>query len=187
MNSSDEPRRVRCALTRRQLITWSSLSIGAAGAGRAWALDGEEGISRSAEAIHQEPSFSASAHAVYEALTDEKQFERFMALSEAVQSKAIAPQPVRIDARAGGAFSVFGGYISGRFLELVPDQLIVQAWRTGSWGRGIYSIARFELLSADHGQSKIRFDHTGFPKGQAAHLASGWQVNYWEPMGKLIR
>ena len=186
MNSSDSSRRVRGALTRRQLIAWSSLSIGVAGAGRAFALDGEQGISRSAEAIHQEPSFSASAHALYQALTDEKQFERFMALSEAVQSKAVAPQPVRIEARAGGAFSLFGGYISGRFLELVPDQLIVQAWRVGSWGRGIYSVARFELLPADNSHSKIRFDHTGFPQGQAAHLAAGWQVNYWEPMGKLF-
>ena len=122
MNSSDPSRRVRGALTRRQLIAWSSLSIGVAGAGRAFALDGEPGISRSAEAIHQEPSFSASAHALYQALTDEKQFERFMALSEAVQSKAVAPQPVRIEARAGGAFSLFGGYISGRFLELVPEE-----------------------------------------------------------------
>jgi hypothetical protein len=30
------------------------------------------------------------------------------------------------------------------------------------------------------------FDHAGFPKGQADHLAAGWQANYWSPMEQFL-
>jgi activator of HSP90 ATPase len=46
----------------------------------------------------------------------------------------------------GGAFTLFGGYITGRHVELVPNDRIVQAWRTGGWAPGVYSIAKFELV-----------------------------------------
>jgi hypothetical protein len=36
------------------------------------------------------------------------------------------------------------------------------------------------------GETKIKFDHTGFPKGQAEHLAEGWRGNYWEPLAKVL-
>jgi activator of HSP90 ATPase len=85
----------------------------------------------------------------------------------------------------GGAFTLFGGYITGRHIELVPNQRIVQAWRTGAWPAGVYSIAKFELVEQGAG-CKIVFDHTGFPKGEAESLASGWKAHYWEPMAKLL-
>jgi hypothetical protein len=34
--------------------------------------------------------------------------------------------------------------------------------------------------------TKIVFDHTGFPKGKAEDLASGWKAHYWEPLAKLL-
>jgi activator of HSP90 ATPase len=90
-----------------------------------------------------------------------------------------------VSPHAGGAFSVFDGYIVGRQLELVPNERIVQAWRVLSWPRGLYSIARFEL-SEQAGATTIVFDHTGFPKGTAEHLASGWQEHYWDPLTKIL-
>jgi activator of HSP90 ATPase len=94
-------------------------------------------------------------------------------------------KPTRLSAKAGGAFVLFGGYITGRQIELVPDQLIVQAWRAANWSGGVYSIARFEL--SDQGDAtKLVFDHTGFPKGTAKELASGWQEHYWDPLGRLL-
>jgi hypothetical protein len=34
--------------------------------------------------------------------------------------------------------------------------------------------------------TQLTFDHTGFPNGEAEHLAEGWHVNYWEPMMKAM-
>jgi activator of HSP90 ATPase len=78
-----------------------------------------------------------------------------------------------ISSEVGGAFSIFGGVISGRNLELVPDERIVQAGREKDWDPGLYSIVRFQL-NEQGAETKLVFDHTGVPKGAAAHLAPGW-------------
>jgi activator of HSP90 ATPase len=67
----------------------------------------------------------------------------------------------------------------------VPDTRIVQAWRVAYWTPGIYSIVRFDLLEQAAG-TKIMFDHTGFPNGDAESLASGWKAHYWEPLATYL-
>ena len=171
--------------TRRQLLTAGALAFAAFHVRPAGAADSAGGISYSAEAIHQEPTINAKRGRVYQALTDAKQFDRLTALSEAVNSMPAKPARPQIDARAGGEFALFGGYITGRFIELRRDELIVQAWRVGDWGPGLYSIARFELRAEGTG-TRILFDHTGFPVGQAEHLAAGWYANYWRPLQGLL-
>ena len=143
-------------------------------------------ISSACEVIHQEVVFKAIRNRVYEALTDAKQFNKVVMLSAAMQAgRAPAGKPVEVSPEAGGAFSAFGGYITGRNVELVPNERIVQAWRAASWGPGQYSIARFELTEQGTG-TKLIFDHKGFPDGQGAHLAEGWKANYWEPLEKYF-
>ena len=134
----------------------------------------DDGISRTAEAIHQELVFNATPERVYDTLTDQVRF-----------SKLTGGLTAEISRDAGGAFSLFGARIKGRNVELVPNERIVQAWRSESWEQGLYSIARFELMPQGTG-TKLVFDHTGFPKGQAEHLAIGWRANYWDPLAKFL-
>jgi uncharacterized protein YndB with AHSA1/START domain len=146
----------------------------------------QDDISHNNDAIHQEVVFKASRKRVYEALTDAKQFEKVTLLSEAMKG-GMPPDapPTAVGREEGGAFAAFGGYITGRQIELVPNERIVQAWRVGSWKPGVYSIAKFELT--DQGEAtKLVFDHTGFPQGTAEHLAAGWKANYWEPLAKYL-
>jgi activator of HSP90 ATPase len=148
---------------------------------------GEE-VSHSAEAIHQEVRIKAAPQKVYEALTDARQFDKIVELSGVLKSGMLPKEdnkPTEIKNEEGGAFALFGGYITGRNIELTPSTRIVQVWRAGGWPRGIYSIARFELVDRDSA-TLIVFDHTGFPKGDGEHLASGWNEHYWEPLRKLF-
>jgi len=172
--------------TRRQVIAGAAMALGGLtlGSTKAWAA-AEEEISHSAEAIHQVAVFKASRTRVYEALTDAKQFDQVIQLSGAMKSMAPSSEPTVINSQEGGAFALFGGYITGRQIKLVPNARIVQAWRVGSWDPGVYSIAKFELADQDSG-SKIVFDHTGFPKGMGEHLAAGWKMHYWEPLQKFL-
>ena len=150
------------------------------------ALASGDEISHTAESIHHEVAFKASRKRVYEALTDAAQFDKVVKLSAATKSgMKLGSKPTEIAREVGGAFSLFGGYISGRHVELVPNERIVQAWRTGTWDLGTYSIAKFELKDQDSG-TKLIFDHVGFPVGQAEHLAEGWKTNYWEPLEKSL-
>jgi activator of HSP90 ATPase len=173
--------------TRRQAIVgvvgaFAGLALGS-GEARAGA---EDGISRTAESIHQEPIFTASPKRVYEVLTDAKEFTRVIQLSGALQAMHLPDKPAEISREVGGAFALYGGYITGRNVELVPTVRIVQAWRTGRWPAGVYSIARFELVEQGSSGCKIVFDHTGFPTGEAEALASGWKAHYWEPLAKVL-
>jgi activator of HSP90 ATPase len=93
--------------------------------------------------------------------------------------------PTQIDPVPGGAFVLFGDYILGRFIELVPDTRIVQAWREKTWLQGAYSIVTF-ALSDDGTGTKLIFEHTGFPRGAGHHLSIGWFENYWEPLRKYL-
>jgi uncharacterized protein YndB with AHSA1/START domain len=129
--------------------------------------------------------FHRQPQARYDALTDAKQFDKVIQLSGVMQAMHLPDKPAEISREAGGTFALFGGYITGRQVELVPNQRIVQAWRTGGWPPGVYSIAKFELVEQGSG-AKIVFDHTGFPKGEAEVLASGWKAHYWEPLQKLL-
>jgi uncharacterized protein YndB with AHSA1/START domain len=171
---------------------WPSLGLVGAAARLMGQMDpvraaGSEEITRTNEAIHQEVVFKASRTRVYGALTDSKQFDALTRLSAAMTSGMIPAggAVASVSHEAGGTFSAFGGYVTGRQIELVPGQRIVQAWRAGSWDAGVYSIARFELLEQGTG-TKLVFDHTGFPTGEGPHLADGWRGNYWEPLTRFL-
>jgi activator of HSP90 ATPase len=132
-------------------------------------------------AIHQETDFKASPRQLYEVLISSKAFSDCTKKS----FPSFPPASAKIDSVVGGSFSLFDGHIVGRILELVPDERIVEAWRVVDWPAGIYSIARFEFRPNKAGTT-IVFDHTGFPKGLAAHLSSGWSEHYWAALSKYF-
>ena len=165
-------------LTRRRFsLTLTSVlsGLGLSKKNLAWATGpGNNEISRTEEAIHQEVVLKASRKRVYEALTETDQFRQ-----------ATGVESTKISREVGGEFSLFGGAIEGRHVELVPAARIVQAWRASGWENGKYSIARFEIKDEGAG-TRIVFDHTGFPKGQAEHLASGWKEHYWNSLTRYF-
>ena len=173
--------------TRRQTIAGVAMALGALAvtSTEAWAGPAGE-ISQTSESIHQEVVFKASRKRVYEALTDAKQFEKVVHLSEAGKTRipAGAP-PTQISPEVGGAFSTFGGLIVGRQIELVANTRIVQAWRPAYWDPGVYSIVKFELADSGAG-TKLVLDHRGFPNGDGKSLLDGWNKNYWEPIAKYL-
>ncbi len=145
-----------------------------------------DGLTRSAEVIHQEVLFSAGRKRVFDALTLSDQFDAVSRLSEAAALvTAAGSQPTSISSEAGGPFTLFGGHITGRHLELSADERLVQAWRAASWKPGEYSVANFALADQRLG-TKLTLDHRGFPAGEGSHLARGWHLNYWEPLAKYL-
>jgi activator of HSP90 ATPase len=145
------------------------------------------GLSHTASAIHQEIDFEASSDRVYAALTSPRQFEALTRLSDAVTLlSAPGAKPTAISPEVGGPFTLFGGYITGRNLQMVRGERLVQAWRARSWEPGAFSVVRFELQTKAHG-CRLIFDHRGFPDAQGESLAYGWRVHYWEPLAKLLQ
>jgi activator of HSP90 ATPase len=131
------------------------------------------GANKDLTSIHYDIDFTPSPQRLYQAILDQKQFSAF------------SGSPAAIDPTPGGAFSMFGGLIVGRNIELVPNQRIVQAWRPTHWDPGIYSIVHFEF-NAHGAETSLAFDHTGFAAGEYDHLVSGWHSHYWQPLKKFL-
>ncbi len=123
--------------------------------------------------LHQEIELKAGPQRIYEILLDSKQFAAFTGM------------PANIDSAVGGAFSMFGGMIVGRNVELIANQRIVQAWRPTHWDPGVYSVVKFELKPQGSGTLLI-LDHTGFPEGEYDSLFKGWGLRYWDPLKKYL-
>ncbi|MFY9744993.1 MAG: SRPBCC family protein [Acidobacteriaceae bacterium] len=164
--------------TRRQFA--GSFAVAVGGLAVASALHGETpqqaqptspGDTRTA--LHQEVELAASASRIESALLDANQFAAFSGLA------------ATIDPREGGAFSMFGGVIVGRTIEIVSGQRIVQAWRPTHWDPGVYSVVKFAFKPSGSG-TRVVLDHTGFPAGDYESLSSGWYSHYWEPMKKFF-
>src|SRR5580693_6632267 len=77
---------------------------------------------------------------------------------------------------------LFGGYITRRQVELLPNERIVQARRTGGWAPGVYSIAKFELGAQGSG-TKIVFDPHGISQRRGGSPGFGMEsALLWEAL-----
>ena len=132
--------------------------------------------------IHQSAWLNVPPSRVYNTLLSSAAFSACTKKSFDMFSASSA----KIDSVVGGAFSLFDGHITGRILELVPDQRIVEAWRVVDWPAGVYSVARFDLSPEAKG-TRVTFEHVGFPEGLKDHLSIGWQQHYWDAMSKYFQ
>jgi activator of HSP90 ATPase len=124
--------------------------------------------------IHQEAVIEATPEQVYAVLVDGERFG------------AMTGMPARISDEEGTVFTLFGGRIEGRQVELVPGERVVQAWRAGAahpepWGPGVYSIVRYSL--APHGAAtRFVIDHDAIPPHEEERLAGAYPTFYQDPL-----
>jgi len=112
----------------------------------------------------------ASAREIYEAWLDS------LAHTEMTGSEAIMSDEV------GDEVAAWDGYISGRNLELVPGERIVQSWRTSEFTDAHEdSIITVTLEEVADG-TLLTLVHSKVPEDQKSYEEGGWQVHYFEPM-----
>ena len=82
----------------------------------------------------------------------------------------------------GAEVYAWDGYITGRNLELVPGERIVQSWRTTEFGdEHEDSIITLTLEDVDGG-TLLTLVHSNVPEEQTSYEQGGWQKYYFEPM-----
>jgi activator of HSP90 ATPase len=85
----------------------------------------------------------------------------------------------------GSTFTAWDGYISGRNLELVDGERILQSWRTTEFGEDDAS-SRIEITLRDvDGECEITLKHSGIPEDQPDY-EQGWADHYFEPMASYF-
>ncbi len=86
---------------------------------------------------------------------------------------------------AGGEFTAWDGYITGRNLELSPPDRIVQSWRTAEFTDSEPDSrleVHFEQL--DEG-TRITIRHSNLPE-HGMQYKQGWVESYFEPMKEFF-
>ena len=112
----------------------------------------------------------ASAQDIYEAWLDS------LAHTEMTGGEAIMSDEV------GAEVAAWDGYITGRNLELVPGERIVQSWRTSEFSDAHEdSIITVTLEEVEDG-TLLTLVHSKVPEGQTSYEEGGWEVHYFEPM-----
>jgi uncharacterized protein YndB with AHSA1/START domain len=120
--------------------------------------------------IRHTVTIRAAPRQVFGALLSEKKHAKFTG------------EPATISRRVGGAFTCYGGHLSGINLEIVPSKRIVQAWRAKGWPPGAHSIASFSLSRKKGGRTRISFTHVGVPASRFKDINEGWKTFYWKPL-----
>jgi uncharacterized protein YndB with AHSA1/START domain len=112
----------------------------------------------------------ASAQEIYEAWLDS------LAHSEMTGGEAIMSDEL------GAEVAAWDGYITGRNLELVPGERIVQSWRTTEFtDEHEDSIITVTLEEVEDG-TLLTLEHSKVPEGQTSYEKGGWEEHYFEPM-----
>jgi len=82
----------------------------------------------------------------------------------------------------GADISAWDGYITGRNLELVPGERIVQSWRTTEFDDECDDSVVTILLQETEGGTLLTLEHSNVPDEYKSYEEGGWQSNYFEPM-----
>jgi hypothetical protein len=82
----------------------------------------------------------------------------------------------------GAEVEAWNGYITGRNLELVPGERIVQSWRTTEFSdEHEDSIITVTLEETEDG-TLLTLVHSKVPEAHKSYEQGGWETHYFEPM-----
>ena len=127
------------------------------------------------EVIRQKVMIDATPEEVYEAYVNPKKHAEFTG------------SPATGTPRAGGKFTAWDGYISGKFLELEEGKKVVHEWMTTEWPTG-YPPSLVELTFKEkERKTELTMIHSRAPAEQAKEYAQGWKDYYWEPLKEYFR
>lgn len=99
-------------------------------------------------------------------------------LTRAELASVFTHSPSRIDGSVGGEFVLFDGNISGKFVELVPFEKIVQTWRYKQWPEGHFSRVTLKLEQRDD-HTIMKLTQTGVPANEYDNTMRNWKGYYW--------
>lgn len=123
--------------------------------------------------LSDQQEFRCDAPMLFHILTDPQRIAAFTR----------APPKTFEGARPGGKFEIFGGNVSGEYVELSEPTKIVQKWRLAQWPQGHYSTLNiaFEQNNVD-AVTIMRVDWAGVPVGEEEATKRNWENYYVRSM-----
>jgi activator of HSP90 ATPase len=94
--------------------------------------------------------------------------------------------PARMSRKAGGRWRAYDGMIYGRNLLIVPNRMIVQAWRSAAFKKSDADSILVLSFSKAEGGGRIDLVHSNVPKQDHLGVTKGWPAYYWKPWKEYL-
>jgi activator of HSP90 ATPase len=129
----------------------------------------KSGATVNTSTVTDNEEFRTTSEELYETFVDPQRIAAFTR----------SPPKVFEGAQQGGKFELFGGNVSGEYVELQKPTKIVQKWRLNQWPAGHYSTLNieFDQNDVDH-VTVMRVTWTGVPVGQEEVTKRNWLEYY---------
>ncbi|GAB5357358.1 hypothetical protein AAMO2058_000367800 [Amorphochlora amoebiformis] len=131
--------------------------------------------------ITLEEGFRCTPDLLFRALTDEDMVSKY------TQSTA------KIECKAGGEFSIFGGSIHGSFKEVKAPSNIVQNWRFREWPDDVFSELTLSITAPTYGITVVKLRQAGIPvhdkyrnRDVPQKVKKGWKNNFFDRIHKVV-
>ncbi|HSY58522.1 MAG TPA: SRPBCC domain-containing protein [Terriglobales bacterium] len=126
------------------------------------------------KAIQQSVKFKASPAELFEMYLDSK------------KHSAATGGLARMSRKLGGKFTAWGNQLSGRNLLILPNKMIVQAWRANHWKASDPDSILVLRFSEAPGGAVVDLVHANVPQHDHRGVSEGWPTYYWKPWKKYI-
>jgi len=148
---------------------YSSSSVGAAPSSSTSTTQAKGSSSVNTTTVTDTEEFRAPASELYQTFTDPQRISAFTRASPKLFEGA----------KKGGKFELFGGNVSGEYLELVEPTKIVQSWRLDQWPKGHFSRLEINFDQNDvDNVTVMRVSWSGVPVGQEEVTKRNWGEYY---------
>jgi len=128
--------------------------------------DNKLGCKINCKTINLKIDFQCRSNEIYDVLTRPEMVSAF------------TRSEVKLEPIKGGEFVLFGGNVHGHFLELIPNEKIVQTWRLKQWPVEHYSNVVIDIEEmGDH--TEIRLTQSGVPSSEVDTTNNNWKRYYW--------
>ncbi len=121
------------------------------------------------EAIQQSVVFRASPAELFEIYMDSR------------KHSAATGAPAKISRKVGGPFTAFDGMLRGKNLAILPQRMIVQAWRAAHWKKADPDSILILWFRKTPGGGRMDLVHAGVPPYDHRGVCAGWPKYYWKP------
>ena len=115
---------------------------------------------------------------IFKNTTRETLYELYMSSKK---HSLITDGPVEISEKVGSSFDIFAGYITGKNLQLIKNQLIVQSWRGSDWDAKDFDSVFVLALEQRGNNVMLNMIHANVPDDKEKDLDKGWHDFYWNP------
>jgi activator of HSP90 ATPase len=98
----------------------------------------------------------------------------------------IAGNPVQISETPGSKMEAFGGYITGKILQVVKNKLVVQSGRGSDWTNTDSDSAFLLSFEQKGSDCVLNVVHANVPDDKSENLDKGWYDHYWNPWKQYL-